>query len=292
MYEYYTEASNQAAEIARRQNSGSDARSLIAPEESEVIQVDAISTPPNKRNKKKREINHQAKNRRQIQQLQRQKARRQSVENEKVMKQLKSQELKKKKQFGHVKSKVFDTTRSCTMKKSNIDPSSSEISTVESTLESLTLSSNGSDLASGKSSILDVNVKNISTVNRHKDYGRVPEYILKRRISDAKKHQENLSKLDNSSDGPSDEVVDFGWKKDSARKKVLADLSRQENIVRESLSKLPFGLQSNGSIQKRQRLEQELKGIEISRKSLTKKVGMWNVPKGSAVGLVLGGDDD
>ena len=154
----------------------------------------------------------------------------------------------------------------------------------------MTISSNGSDLASGKSSILDV--ENISTVSRHKDYGRVPDYILKRRISDAKRRNGNVAKLNNSSDESIDVVDDFGWKKDSARKKILADLSCQENIVRESLSKLPFGLQSNGSIKKRQRLEQELKGIEKRRRSLTKKVGMWNVPKGSAVGLLLGVDDD
>jgi len=258
-------AASQASRIAKYQSSGYDARSLISPEPEEAVYV---QKPLGTNKKVKKERNYQAHNRRQLLDMQRQTSRRLSAEKETEIKLEKKKNLRKQKDFGHVRSSLHST------KKVFQDLSSEQESTLAT--ESTISSSMGSLSLSSMESIVYQKVGSAelsgSTSTRKKGYGKVPSYILKRRIMDVRKQQQDLSIVTNDARKATVEIEPMTARiKDSDRRKLIADLEVRENEIKSSLRSLPFGLQSSGSIKKRERIECELKEVEEEKKMLSKK---------------------
>jgi hypothetical protein len=115
----------------------------------------------------------------------------------------------------------------------------------------------------------------------------VPDYILRRKIEEGKKlkvlaeqqdeKESSSSKNDRRKDR--DEDLDHQNEKENFplnrrrfdKKKLRAEYEMKINSLRDSLRKLPFGLQSQGSIRKREALEVDLRRIEQEQRTMMKK---------------------
>jgi len=119
--------------------------------------------------------------------------------------------------------------------------------------------------------------KSIS-MTKHNNYGKVPRYILERRITLAEEEQgkytdltynrENSIKNNNPTwNGISGmDKVKLTDMRMPEKQRLLRELSENESKIKKELEKLPFGLQSEGSIRKRDVLYDSMKDIEKKKK--------------------------
>jgi Tfp pilus assembly protein FimT len=96
----------------------------------------------------------------------------------------------------------------------------------------------------------------------HKNYGQVPSYILKFRIANANKENEHNLSI------PSPEKTVEAASNKHERMKLLTDLSLEESRITKMLAKMPFGIQSDQSVQKRSKLENDLKRLRMKKSKL------------------------
>jgi len=142
----------------------------------------------------------------------------------------------KEKEFKHVQSKVFETLSHCT---------ASTETTLTSSLESLSLLSSDENMC------------------KRPNYGRVPKYILKRKIEEGRKAAE-VSNGSKSLVPPEVECP----RKHSDVVRIRNEYDEKIKAIRESLHSLPFGIQSGGSIKKREHLEASLKELYYEKASV------------------------
>jgi hypothetical protein len=251
MDEFYS-INNHASKIAKYQNSGHDARSLIAPK---IIDVDPCISNEKSNKKKSKVVNHQIKYRRTLKEVQQKMSSRMSDEQRKEMRQKSKRELWKKRQFNHVTSKVFEDSDSI-QTASTISTSVEDMSSIPSVKSRCTVS--------------EESLSNCSTSSKHKYFGEVPEYILKYRIENGRmRRNESIQPV---VDGEG--IADLPIAKESTRETLKIDLDSRINQLRSELRSLPFGLQSSGSIKKREKIETQIKDFEKERKKLDKKWSM------------------
>lgn len=285
--EEYLIRRDQASLIAKFQTSGNDARSLLA----DPVVVIENPTRGNKEvlKQQRQQQSHQAKLRKLLRGIQLEKARSEIEIEKKKMRKSHLLELQKHEKFGHVKSKVFEEDR----KKQEHGSSSSAgagdhhsirtNSTVMSSVDSLALLSLVD--ADDKPRIVLKNMagKNANNTHLHGSFGRVPDYILRRKIEEGKKllKGENQEQQDESSSyNKNDRRKDLDeyivqYEKENFpvnrrkfdKNKLRIEYETKINNIRDSLRKLPFGLQSQGSIRKREALEADLKRIEQEKKT-------------------------
>jgi hypothetical protein len=298
--EEYLIRRDQASLIAKFQTSGNGARSLLAdPVVIECPSKRGIKELLKQQERQERKQNHQAKLRKQLQDIQLEKARSESEIEKKRLRKSHLLELQKQEKFGHVKAKVFDDHQQHGGRGSSsvvaaaagggedhhsIRNNSTVISSVDS-LSSLSLVE-----ANNKARILLENkmIGNANNTNHlHGSFGRVPDYILRRKIEEGKKlkvlaeqqdeKESSSSKNDRRKDR--DEDLDHQNEKENFplnrrrfdKKKLRAEYEMKINSLRDSLRKLPFGLQSQGSIRKREALEVDLRRIEQEQRTMMKK---------------------
>lgn len=295
--EEYLIRRDQASLIAKFQTSGNGARSLLAdPVVIECPSKRGIKELLKQQERQERKQNHQAKLRKQLQDIQLEKARSESEIEKKRLRKSHLLELQKQEKFGHVKAKVFDDHQHGGRGSSSvvvaagggedhhsIRTNSTVISSVDS-LSSLSLVE-----ANNKARILLENkmIGNANNTNHlHGSFGRVPDYILRRKIEEGKKlkvlaeqdeKESSSSKNDRRKDR--DEDLDHQNEKENFplnrrrfdKKKLRAEYEMKINSIRDSLRKLPFGLQSQGSIRKREALEVDLRRIEQEQRTMMKK---------------------
>lgn len=259
MNEFYC-VTNQASRIAEYQNSGYDARSLIAPEPITIIENFS-----HKQKVKSKVLNHQAEHRRRLSDMQHRMSRRLSDEKKNESRKKDERESWKKKVFEHVRSKVFEDS----------DSSIQTVATIGSSVEEL------SSLPSLKSKDA-LDDRSLSTTtnssSRHKYFGEIPEYILKRRIMNGRRgRKKDSSNIENGKHNSLSVIDDDLIPSPSTRKEakmLQSKLDLRIEHIRSELRSLPFGLQSVGSIKKREKFEHQLKEIEKEKKMLAKRTFM------------------
>jgi len=243
-----------AAEIAKRQNSGNDARCLIAPDEHPFVPA----TLPVPKKKIRKPINHQAKYRKALIDIQLRNEQALAEQHEKAEREKCKMERIRQKCIGPVESKVFATKHASVSITTN--------STASASLESST-----SSASIGAVAPLPKDIRRQMGFDKHKSFGHVPKYILERKAIMAEAEQERTMITE-------PEVVEIfqplGMAKmrESERQSKLKELKESENQIKSELAKLPFALHSSGSMNKRGRLEQRLNEIVESRALLSKKV--------------------
>jgi len=284
--------------IALRQSSGSDARNLLAPPPLEPIK------PPIRKIKPAKEVNnHQTKYKGLLKDLQNKNRTLSKEQEEKVRNEKEKMIRMRLKSVGQVGSKLFPLRNLCL---SSTDPTTCNsnsqrthsITGTTPTLEGTSTSSAGSTLSfTPQSTIFEMmksqgikKNKDTSTINddksatiiKHCNFGRVPRYILERRIELAEEDQgkrirgeeEILADQENErcnmhSMGHSFALPNIHRMSDlrmPEKQKLLRELSENEAKIKKELEKLPFGLQSEGSIRKRDRLYDSMKDIENTKK--------------------------
>jgi hypothetical protein len=200
----------------------------------------------------------------------------------------------KQEKFGHVKAKVFEEDHkqehgSSSLAGAGDHDSIRTNSTVMSSVDSLSLLSLVD--ADDNPRIVLKNImagnKNVINTHLHGSFGRVPDYILRRKIEEGKKllkgehqQQEDESSSYNKNDRRKDHDEYLGqYEKENFpvnrrkvdKNKLTKEYETKIKNIKDSLRKLPFGLQSQGSIRKRQGLEADLRRIEQEKKTKLKK---------------------
>eukprot|EP00979_Chaetoceros_neogracilis_P006793 scaffold1388_cov267-Chaetoceros_neogracile.AAC.30 len=214
--------------IAKYQVSGEAVAKLLA----HPTEFPKICTPK----AKNKIINHQALLRKKLLEIQGQKAKSTKVENEKKLKRVKYRKMKKDEQFHLVKSKVFEKRT----------PEYTE-ATLTSPIESLSLSS--SDNSRPPTS---------GTIVCHNNYGRVPKYILRRKIEEGRE----------ASEVPP--VIEY-IRKISDVARIRNEYDNKIIALKNSLRSLPFGIQSSGSVKRREDLEGKLRQLQHDKSFITEK---------------------
>ncbi len=235
-----------ASKIARYQNSGHDARSLIAPGPiTSSIQTSSSCKVKGNKEKSKAIKNHLSEHRRNIMDMQNRISRRLNDELKFECRKMQKRASWKKKEFEHVKPKVFEDSDSSI---TTAAASTSIGSSVEEISDPSSLSSTNS-----------------ASSSRHKYYGEVPEYILKRQIINGRKERQKECTQTKCTGHGNKHISSASNKIESS------DLSSTIEQLRKEIRCLPFGLQSEGSIKKRTALEQQLKKLEKEKRMLGKK---------------------
>lgn len=244
--EEYLSRRNQASLIANYQTSGNDARSLLMDPVIDNCQVRLDHFGKSKT----KETNHQAKLRKQLHNMHLEKVKACSTKEQNRLKQVNLIELRKQKKFGHVKPRVFHTE----------DSTIATASTAISLNDSLSFGNISMPLLSENL------LTRGSTCNVHSSFGQVPSYILRRKIEEGKK----LQRTDEAFiDRDTDKEKENRPVKTFINNKALAkEYEMKINNVKKSLRLLPFGLQSQGSIRKRQGMEADLKKLEHEQRML------------------------
>eukprot|EP00957_Ditylum_brightwellii_P006196 469072-Ditylum_brightwellii.AAC.1 len=225
--QHHQSAQELASQIAKRQISGSDARNLIAPCDDEETEDEIMSM---KSPSPKKPRNHQSFHRRALREMQRKNQLQTENEKDQKEKEKKNQKARMMRQFGNVRSRVFDSALS-----------SSASSSLSSNSLSLSMQNNarcGSIIApprspsstsavagdfkiafgrkvptqqtiSGRGSF---NVKNVqqsldgATAGpfRGNSHGRVPDYITKRKtaMAEAEESRRRQQNAESDDDGP------------------------------------------------------------------------------------------
>ena len=218
--------------IAKYQVSGEAVTKLLA----HPTEFPKICTPK----AKNKIINHQTLLRKKLLEIQGQKAKSTKVENEKKLKRLKYRKMKKDEQFHLVKSKVFEKRM----------PECTE-ATLTSSIESLSISS--SDNSRPPTS---------GTIVCHNNYGRVPKYILRRKIEEGREASEVTT--------PIPPVIEY-IKKISDVARIRNEYDNKIIALKDSLRSLPFGIQSSGSVKRREDLEGTLRQLQHDKSFITEK---------------------
>ena len=216
---------NQASIIAKYQSSGEDARSLMA-------HADFHSRPVCPQKVKKRTSNHQALLKKKLRNIQREISETLDAENASNLKSLKHRKMTKKKEFQHVQSKVFEPLSNCTV---------STEATLTSSLESLSLLSSDENIC------------------KRPNYGRVPKYILKRKIEEGRK----ATAVSNGSKSLVSPEVECPRKRSDVVR-IRNEYDEKIKAVKDSLRNLPFGF----VLKKREHLENSLKQLQYEKASV------------------------
>lgn len=225
MQQDYSTSLNQASVIAKYQSSGEDARSLMA-------HADFHTSPVCPQKVKKSISNHQALLRKKLRDIQREKSETLEAEIAKNLKSLKHRKMTKEKEFQHVQSKVFETLSNCTV---------STEATLTSSLESLSVLSSDENIC------------------KRPNYGRVPKYILKRKIEEGRK----ATAVSNGSKSLVSPEVECPRKRSDVVR-IRNEYDEKIKAVKDSLRGLPFGF----VLKKREHLENSLKQLQYEKASV------------------------
>jgi hypothetical protein len=275
--EEYQLRRNQALLIAQRQTSGNDARSLLTDptitgsDTTNDLATFRLGHPDGKGKKCTKLKNHQAILRRQLQTIQNEKLKTDNDEEKKRLKKINMIEHKKKEKFGHIKPKVFECTDYTARTDTN---STAAISSFDSS--SLQTSGTYHKPLMQLSNIIEADQ---CTNSLHSNFGRVPDYILRRKIEEGKKlaqmeeQQAALvkTKQHGNNEFSCDEKENRQYSRKADAKALRKDLDVQMNTIKASILNLPFGLQSQGSIRKRQVLEADLRRLEKEKRATMKR---------------------
>jgi hypothetical protein len=289
--------------IALRQSSGSDAKALLALR-GEVMPV---PKPVTRKMKQKVAVNHRTKHKALLKTLENKNRLHSKNQEEEVRHEREKMMRLRLKCVGNVESKLFS------LRNLHLDSRKKDMGTQEdkstatgttTTLEGTSTSSRNSLLSSVLKStnaheqerpnnpfsrpmapiITDCKDKNKSNkiMVKHDSFGRVPRYILERRIQIAeeeqgkqRQHNEKLLEKENErgnvyhggeSSALLSEMNRVPVMRGAERTKLLRELSENKDTIKKELEKLPFGLQSEGSIRKRDRLNDSIKDIENAKK--------------------------
>lgn len=268
-----------ASLIARRQCSGNDAKSLInfAVKENSTNDLLSQKKADASEKKKKQLQSHQYRHRRILLDIKKNQDDDALKKQERMREQRKMKEKMKLKNYGHIKSKVFysrgvsststlaTATTSSTVTSMDSISSHSSIRTIDKTVHH-------------QHELCSKDMKNIS--EKHRSFGRVPRYILERRVAaeqemrERGKHATHIAvstpKICNANDylERPPQVQGLVRMKESERKIAMKKLVETEKCLRLALMKFPFSLQNAGSIEKRKILEQQLNEIEDAKKNI------------------------
>lgn len=94
----------------------------------------------------------------------------------------------------------------------------------------------------------------------HKNYGQIPEYILKFRIAEANK-ENRFDHIDSPLQVNESLTSSKCYKNKQEKLLALKQLTLEERRIKETITKMPFGIQSDKSIQKRKLMEIELQRV-------------------------------
>jgi len=272
---------------AKRQCSGSDAKSLInfeVKEDSADTQSEKKAAAAASKKKKEQLQNHQFKHRQKLLDIKKNQQDIALEEQEKAREQIKKKENRKQKNYGHVKSKIFNTRDISSASTSTTATTSSTITSMDSMLSQSSRTydrrdSNGfNEQIQQQREFCSERVKHSS--ERHRSFGRVPKYILERRVAAQEEMRQKekqaisitvaTAKKCNANNYLERPMQPKGLvrMKESERNQAIQKLSETEKKLRLALMKFPFSLQNVGSIKKRKALEQQLSEVEDAKKKL------------------------
>jgi len=268
-----------ASLIARRQCSGNDAKSLINFAVKENSRDDLLSQKKADAIKKKKTQlqSHQYKHRRILLDMKKSQHDNALKKQERVREQRQKKENIKQKNYGHIKSKVFDARDVSSVSTSATATTSSTVTSMDST-SSQSSARTIDKIMHHQHELCSKDMNNSS--ERHRSFGRVPKYILERRIAaeqemrEKEKHDVDTTvktqKICNANDYLEQRPQRQGLVriKESERKQAISQLLEAEKSLRSALMKFPFSLQNTGSIEKRKILEQQLNEIEDAKKKI------------------------
>ena len=273
---------NIAKSIAKFQSSGTDAKQLLAlsyPSLEKRVKHGSPASPiPVKKN-------HQKHYRQTLREIQKNNQINAQKNEARLEEEKKRRLIRKQKQFGDVQSKVFQSYNIS----DPISPRSCASSCTISTFSQGSYESRKNDdkhdgfpftsiqvktdmhqprfIASGRPDDQSLKSK-ASLVRKHKSYGKIPPYILKRK--DELQKQENeliedeLSNLDGSAQSTTkSKMIRMS---ELERVETLSLLKKNEKRVRSELLRLPLAAQGQGTIKKREKLEIKLNEIEDAKK--------------------------
>lgn len=259
-----------ALQIAKKQISGSDARSLISPD---PLDSPTVKSPPKKSRKQPK--NHQMSYRQALKEMQRKNQENVSQQRYKIEQEKQRRNMIKNRHFGQVQSKVF----SC-------DAGSSSVSTI---------SSSGCSSPSSTSAVVEMDENNCSTkkprwsisqesfrqngrksavvtcndLGKHKSFGRVPTYIREQRarMAEEERIRQERIKQEEEDRPPVEGMIRM---KESERLETLQRLKEDEQRTRTELQRLPLAVQSHGTAKKRELLEIRLREIEEAKATFSR----------------------
>jgi len=263
--------------ISRYQNSGSDAKELIGqtyPSPNPNVsfsQRSVCKTTPEKKN-------HQKDHRRTLREIQETNKRNALKNEEKQEKERARLFRKKQEQFGDVQSRVYDVFSAGPYSPRSFS-SSNEVSTISN--NSLTEESGfpvscinvKNDLqprfnSSGRSDSQSVHSNELLVTSKHKSFGKIPNYIRKRRAELQKEQEEKQGEtmsgdINQPSNKENGHMVRMS---EIERVETLSLLQKNEKKLKTQLMRLPFGAQSDGTIKKREALEIKMNEIQEAKK--------------------------
>lgn len=270
--------------IARRQNSGDDAKYLIAPTPIELNpdEKSEQSCMAAQNGSSKKTKNHLRANRQALREKQRTNK---DVElerqaNEKMR--LQKLERKKQKLYGKVGSRVFDPAANSTSSSpSNCRYPSLGASHESSPPRASPLSSNSASNEqafriafgrkvpiSGQTPRPNTCLESVAscTSEHHQSYGKIPTYITARKAKIERQEAERRMMQENAPPEPGLVLME-----ESERLQTLKLLAENEREARESLRNIPFSMNHQKAARLREAVEYRLKEIEDTRKIFSKE---------------------
>jgi len=257
-----------ASQIAKRQSSGMDAKSLISPDPS---QEPPPKLSPPKRDIKQAPKNHLMSHRRALKEMQRKNQENILQQRNKEEQEKQRRDSMKNKHFGNVQPKVFKCDREVS--------STSSRSSSSSTIKVAGAVENKCTAIKPRWSISKDSVKTSGrdragsaeeSFQKHKAFGRVPSYLTERRarIAEAERLRQDKARQDEENRPPIEGMVRLP---ESERLETLQRLKEDEERTRTELQSLPFAVQSHGTAKKRDELEHRLKEIEEAKSIFSRK---------------------
>lgn len=269
-----------ASLIAKRQNSGDDAKYLLAPTPIESCLDDATNQSCTAAaGTRKKPKNHLRANREALKEKQRNNKEASLERQAREKLRLQKLEAKKQKLYGGVTSRVFDpTASSLALPRRRHPPSvaashSSSPPRASPSSDNAASSENDFHIAFGRKVATGAPTQRpssgatsvSSSGSRHKSYGKVPRYIADRKAKIEREEDEQRRAQENAPPLPGLVLME-----ESERLRTLALLEENEREAREALRNIPFRMNERKAARLRDGLQFRLKEIDDTRRIFSK----------------------